>query len=167
MGVHSHDFGSTKPNQSLPDHLGFTQIGTKLGTNRHGEEARRGAHRGRSAGAEIDLQVLLRREANQPTPIWVSVRPAAWAASAFCLKPPIGSTRPRSVTSPVMPTVCLTGRPDRSEAMSVRRYVGAALFTRDAWPQGARASGPPVANSAPLREPPLPWESSRPLVGCG
>ena len=40
-----------------------------------------------------------------------SVRPAAWAASTFCLSPPIGSTRPCSVTSPVMPTVCLIGRP--------------------------------------------------------
>ena len=34
-----------------------------------------------------------------------------WAAITFCLTPPIGSTRPCSVTSPVMPTVLLTGRP--------------------------------------------------------
>ena len=40
-----------------------------------------------------------------------SVSPAACAASTFCLTPPIGSTRPCSVTSPVMPTVCFTGRP--------------------------------------------------------
>ena len=40
-----------------------------------------------------------------------SVRPAACAASTFCLSPPIGSTRPWRVTSPVMPTVWRTGRP--------------------------------------------------------
>ena len=39
------------------------------------------------------------------------MRPARWAASTFCFRPPIGSTRPDSVTSPVMPTVDLTGRP--------------------------------------------------------
>ena len=38
-----------------------------------------------------------------------SVRPARWAASTFCLTPPIGSTAPCSVISPVMPTVGLTG----------------------------------------------------------
>ena len=48
-----------------------------------------------------------------------SVRPAAWAASTFCLSPPIGSTRPCSVTSPVMPTVCLIGRPLSSDASAV------------------------------------------------
>ena len=48
-----------------------------------------------------------------------SVSPAAWAASTFCLRPPIGSTRPCSVTSPVMPTVCLIGRPDSSDASAV------------------------------------------------
>src|SRR5262245_32735232 len=36
-----------------------------------------------------------------------SVRPAACAARTFCLTPPIGRTRPWSVTSPVMPIVCL------------------------------------------------------------
>ncbi len=45
--------------------------------------------------------------------------PAAWAASTFCLSPPIGSTRPWSVTSPVIPTVCRTGRPERSDASAV------------------------------------------------
>ena len=38
-----------------------------------------------------------------------SVRPARWAARTFCLRPPIGSTAPCSVISPVMPTVGLTG----------------------------------------------------------
>ena len=37
--------------------------------------------------------------------------PARWAASTFCLTPPIGSTRPCSVTSPVMPTPARTARP--------------------------------------------------------
>ena len=40
-----------------------------------------------------------------------SVSPARWAASTFCFTPPIGSTLPCSVTSPVMPTVDRTGRP--------------------------------------------------------
>ena len=48
-----------------------------------------------------------------------SVMPAAWAASTFCLRPPIGSTRPCSVTSPVIPTVCFTGRPLSNEASAV------------------------------------------------
>ena len=38
-----------------------------------------------------------------------SVSPARWAASTFCLTPPMGSTRPCSVTSPVMPTTERTG----------------------------------------------------------
>ena len=41
------------------------------------------------------------------------VRPARWAASSFCFTPPIGSTRPFSVTSPVIPTSERTGRPSR------------------------------------------------------
>ena len=48
-----------------------------------------------------------------------SVSPAAWAASTFCFSPPIGSTRPCRVTSPVIPTVCLTGRPVSSETSAV------------------------------------------------
>ena len=37
------------------------------------------------------------------------VRPARWAASTFWRTPPMGSTRPCSVTSPVMPTAERTG----------------------------------------------------------
>ena len=48
-----------------------------------------------------------------------SVRPAAWAASTFCFSPPIGRTRPWRVTSPVIPTVCFTGRSDKSDASAV------------------------------------------------
>jgi hypothetical protein len=48
-----------------------------------------------------------------------SVNPAACAASTFCFNPPIGSTRPCSVTSPVMPIVLFTGRCVSSEAMAV------------------------------------------------
>lgn len=54
-----------------------------------------------------------------------SERPAACAASTFCFTPPIGSTRPCSVTSPVMPMVDFTGRPDRSEAMAVTMVIPA------------------------------------------
>jgi hypothetical protein len=48
-----------------------------------------------------------------------SVSPAACAASTFCFNPPIGSTRPCSVTSPVMPTVLFTGLPLSSETSAV------------------------------------------------
>ena len=48
-----------------------------------------------------------------------SVRPAACAASTFCFNPPIGSTRPCNVTSPVMPTPAFTGRPVTSDANAV------------------------------------------------
>jgi len=37
----------------------------------------------------------------------------------FSAQAPIGSTRPCSVTSPVMPTVLLTGRPVSSDASAV------------------------------------------------
>ena len=40
-----------------------------------------------------------------------SVSPMRWAASTFCLTPPIGSARPCRVTSPVMATVLRIGRP--------------------------------------------------------
>ena len=59
------------------------------------------------------------RSARFRSGITTSVSPAACAASTFCLRPPIGSTRPWSVTSPVMPTVCFTGRPLRSDASAV------------------------------------------------
>ena len=45
--------------------------------------------------------------------------PARCAASTFCFTPPIGSTRPCSVTSPVMPTSTRTGRPVSSDASAV------------------------------------------------
>ena len=48
-----------------------------------------------------------------------SLSPAACAASTFCLTPPIGRTRPWRVTSPVMPTLCFTARPERSDASAV------------------------------------------------
>ena len=37
----------------------------------------------------------------------------------LCWSPPIGSTRPWSVISPVIPIVCFTGRSVRSEAIAV------------------------------------------------
>ncbi len=51
--------------------------------------------------------------------------PAACAASTFCFSPPIGSTRPCSVTSPVIPTVCFTGRPESSDASAVAIVIPA------------------------------------------
>src|SRR5665213_661240 len=41
--------------------------------------------------------------------------PARCAARSFCLTPPMGSTRPFNVTSPVIPTSDRTGRPVRSD----------------------------------------------------
>src|SRR5215218_4619137 len=58
--------------------------------------------------------------------------PAAWAASTFCLTPPIGRTRPCSVTSPVMPTVWRTGRPVSSDVSAVVIGVPAHVGERDA-----------------------------------
>ena len=58
--------------------------------------------------------------------------PARWAASTFCLTPPIGSTRPCSVTSPVMPTSCRTGRPVSSDTSAVgHRDAGRRAVLRD------------------------------------
>ena len=45
--------------------------------------------------------------------------PARWAASTFCFTPPIGRTRPCSVTSPVMPTSERTARPVSSDTSAV------------------------------------------------
>ena len=45
------------------------------------------------------------------------VTPARWAARIFSLRPPIGSTRPRSVTSPVIAMVWRTGM--RSSALAI------------------------------------------------
>ena len=45
--------------------------------------------------------------------------PARCAASTFCFRPPIGSTRPCNVTSPVMPTPGFTGRPVSKLASAV------------------------------------------------
>ena len=43
---------------------------------------------------------------------------AARAASTFSFTPPIGSTSPRSVTSPVMATLRFTGRPVSTEMIA-------------------------------------------------
>src|SRR5919202_40372 len=59
-----------------------------------------------------------------------SVRPARWAASTFCFTPPMGSTRPDSVTSPVMPTVERTGRPVSRLTSSVVMVTPAAVLGR-------------------------------------
>jgi len=49
----------------------------------------------------------------------IVVIPARWAAMSFCFTPPIGRTRPFSVTSPVMATSERTARPEASEASAV------------------------------------------------
>src|SRR6478752_4876041 len=62
-------------------------------------------------------------------------RPARWAASSFCLTPPIGSTRPFSVTSPVMPTsdrTCLPVAMDTSAVTMVTPADGPSLGTAPA-----------------------------------
>ena len=54
-----------------------------------------------------------------------SVMPARWAPSTFSFTPPIGSTRPRSVISPVIATERRTGRSVRAEIMAVAMAVPA------------------------------------------
>src|SRR5207244_1972923 len=61
----------------------------------------------------------------------ISVSPARCAASSFCLTPPIGSTRPCSVTSPVIPTLLRTGRPVRR--LTLAAGAGHGQPGRDAW----------------------------------
>jgi len=46
-------------------------------------------------------------------------KPARCAPSTFSLIPPIGSTRPRKVISPVIATSSRTGRPVNKEAIAV------------------------------------------------
>src|SRR5919206_502201 len=50
--------------------------------------------------------------------------PARWAASVFSFRPPIGSTLPRSVTSPVIATSRRTGRPVIAEISAVAQRRG-------------------------------------------
>ncbi len=47
------------------------------------------------------------------------VRPERWAASSLSLTPPMGSTRPRRVTSPVMATSRRTRRPEATLTIAV------------------------------------------------
>src|SRR5215470_4580541 len=54
-----------------------------------------------------------------------SVSPARCAASSFCFTPPMGSTLPDRVSSPVMPTAGRTGRPLSSEASAVAMVMPA------------------------------------------
>jgi len=49
----------------------------------------------------------------------IVVMPARFAPNTFSFNPPIGSTRPRSVISPVIATSRRTGRPDISETSAV------------------------------------------------
>lgn len=45
--------------------------------------------------------------------------PLRRAAMVFSFRPPMASTRPRRVTSPVMATLPRTGRPDSADSMAV------------------------------------------------
>ena len=51
--------------------------------------------------------------------------PARWAASAFSFRPPIGSTWPVSVSSPVIATSSRTGRPVTSDISAVAIVIPA------------------------------------------
>ena len=75
------------------------------------------------------------------------VSPARWAASSFCFTPPIGSTRPFSVTSPVMPTSERTGPAgaiDTSAVTIVTPAEGPSLGTAPAgtWTWICRSRSP-------------------------
>ena len=70
---------------------------------------RRSTARGGSSSASRTSSGTSSRSARLRSGMTTSVSPAACAASTFCFSPPIGSTRPCRVTSPVIPTVCLTG----------------------------------------------------------
>src|SRR3712207_7714094 len=58
------------------------------------------------------------------------VTPARSAASSFSFSPPIGSTRPRSVISPVIATSLRTGMPVSTETRSEERRVGKECRSR-------------------------------------
>ena len=45
--------------------------------------------------------------------------PARWAASSFSFRPPMASTSPRSVISPVMATSARTGMPVSTDTSAV------------------------------------------------
>ena len=53
------------------------------------------------------------------------VKPARCALSVFSLTPPIGSTRPLNVISPVIPTSRLIGRFERADTKAVAMVIPA------------------------------------------
>ena len=76
------------------------------------------------------------------------VSPARCAASTFCFTPPIGSTRPCSVTSPVIPTSGRTVSPrssDTSAVVIVTPALGPSFGTAPAgtcrWNRPLRVAG--------------------------
>ncbi len=118
-------------------------------------------HRGPRAGTSS-------RSASLRAGMITSVRPARCAARSFCFTPPMGSTRPASVTSPVMPTSGFTGRPEASDASAVTIVMpalgpslgtapaGTCRWTRSLCQRGlidaqlrSRASAGRTARSAP------------------
>ena len=64
------------------------------------------------------------------------VMPARWAARIFSLRPPIGSTRPRSVISPVIATSRRTGMRSSAETSA-----GAIVMPADGPSLGMAPSG--------------------------
>src|SRR5712691_3792833 len=85
------------------------------------------------------------------------VSPARCAASTFIFTPPTGSTRPRSVISPVMPTSWRTGRAVKRLTMAVTMATPAdgpslGMAPAGAWGQvrvPARRVSPPEGVDLP------------------
>jgi hypothetical protein len=75
-----------------------------------------------------------------------SVRPARWAASTFCFTPPMGSTLPCRVISPVMPTLGFTTLP-------VSRLTSAVVMVTpaDGPSLGTAPAGTCTCTAAPWR----------------
>src|SRR5665648_923939 len=65
------------------------------------------------------------------------VMPARWAARVFALRPPMGSTWPVRVTSPVIATSALTGVPVTSEQIAVAIVGGLDHLARELAADGA------------------------------
>ena len=76
--------------------------------------------------------------------------PSRWAASAFSFSPPIGSTSPWSVTSPVIATSCLTGMPVITETMAVAMAMPADGPSLGVAPSGTWTWMSRVSNSGGL-----------------
>ena len=79
----------------------------------------RSCRRGRTRAPRAPRAAARRGRARSRAGRSTRFSPARWAASDFSRMPPIGSTWPVSVISPVMPTSSATGSPRTSEAIAV------------------------------------------------